>query len=272
MIKVVAVLRYPMKSMRGEAVHSIHIDARGLAGDRRLALIEQETGLVASAKQPGKWGRLLQCQATLPDDGVVRITLPSGRSVRADDPGIDSLLSEYVERDVVLSATSPEDPHLEREWPPVVGLAPAEVIASGHQITAMASAAPGTFFDYAPVHLLTVSTLAALRAGGDDPFDALRFRPNLILDTPGEGFVEQQWLGRQLSLGDGVVLEVIEHTPRCAVPSLAQGDLPRSPEVLRTVVAKNRVSIDGRRFGCVGVYARVVQGGVIRAGDGGSLD
>lgn len=267
--RVGGLLRYPVKSMLGEALPSADVDERGLAGDRRFALVEQATGLVASAKQPSKWGALLQCRASLAHDGGVEIVLPDGSTTSSDDPDVDVILSDFVGRDVSLSSSPPADPHLERLWPQVAGLAPPEVVREGPHVTAMASAAQGTFFDYAPIHLVTTSTLAALRAAGTADFDAARFRPNLILDAPEEGFAEGAWQGRRLRLGD-VVLEVINHTPRCAVPALAHGALPRRPDVLRTVVAENRIPVNGGRFACVGVYARVVRGGSLGVGqDGG---
>ena len=270
MMRVAGLWRYPVKSMMGEALTSVEVGADGLRGDRRLALVEQATGLVASAKHPSRWGRLLQCRATL-SDGAVTITLPSA-TVCSDDSDADEVLSAFAGRPVSLSAMPPTDPHLARHWPEVAGLAPPEVVAQREQVTPMGAGAPGTFFDYAPLHIVTTSSLAALRASGADAFSAARFRPNLLLDTPEEGFVEHGWLDRRVRLGDEVVLEVIKDTPRCAVPSLAQRDLPASPDVLRTVVARNRVDVDGRVFGCLGVYARVVSGGTVRVGDDAGLD
>lgn len=44
--------RYPVKSMRGEELNSAEITTRGLRGDRAYAVIDAETGKVASAKHP----------------------------------------------------------------------------------------------------------------------------------------------------------------------------------------------------------------------------
>ena len=268
-MRVSGLLRYPVKSMLGEGIQESAVDEKGVVGDRRFALIEQETGLVASAKQPSKWAPLLQCRASL-DESRASIQLPDGSTTSSDDPRVDDVLSEYLGRRVSLSSQPPADPHLERLWPKVPGLAPAGVVRKDPYATAMASAAPDTFFDYAPLHLIALSTLEALRAEGRDEFDALRFRPNIILDTDWPGFAEKAWLGRHLQLGD-VVIEVVEHTPRCAVPALAHGDLAANPEVLRTVVAKNRLTIGGGRFGCVGVYARVARAGEVAVGDEAAL-
>ena len=62
----------------------------------------------------------------------------------------------------------------------------------------------GTFLDLAPVHLLTTATLDGVRAARPDlDWDVRRFRPNLVLDVAGAPFVENDWSGRRLALGDG---------------------------------------------------------------------
>ena len=47
--------RYPVKSMLGEDLNGVALDEAGVTGDRRFALIDEETGLIASAKHPRKW-------------------------------------------------------------------------------------------------------------------------------------------------------------------------------------------------------------------------
>src|ERR1700724_2604882 len=49
-MRVESLRRYPVKSMLGETVDSLFVDEGGAAGDRRLALVDPETGYVASAK------------------------------------------------------------------------------------------------------------------------------------------------------------------------------------------------------------------------------
>lgn len=263
---IASLLRYPVKSMLGEAVTQSAIGTDGLEGDRRLAVVAQRSGLVASAKHPSKWGKLLRCHA-VGGNSTVTIMLPGLRVARSDDDDVDDALSEYCGQPVRLTSLPPPDPHLEREWPDIAGLAPPEAIVRAGTVTPMASAAPATFFDYAPVHIVTTSTLAALRKGGPKSgFDARRFRPNIIVSTPHEGFVENTWAGKSLSVGTAVV-EVLTPTPRCAVPALAHGELPADPDVLRTVVARNRIDIGRGLFACVGVYGRVLRPGHASVGD-----
>ena len=51
---VVSLWRYPVKSMMGEGVNSSYVTDRGLVGDRIYAVIDKQSGKVASAKNPRK--------------------------------------------------------------------------------------------------------------------------------------------------------------------------------------------------------------------------
>jgi uncharacterized protein len=53
---VVALWRYPVKSMMGEELNATEITDRGLVGDRQFAVLDVATGKVAGAKNPRKWG------------------------------------------------------------------------------------------------------------------------------------------------------------------------------------------------------------------------
>ena len=52
---IVALWRYPVKSMQGEQVDWSAVTERGLVGDRAYAILDRETGHIASAKHPRKW-------------------------------------------------------------------------------------------------------------------------------------------------------------------------------------------------------------------------
>ena len=120
----------------------------------------------------------------------------------------------------------------------------------------------GTFFDAAPVHLLTTATLNALRKSHPEGrFEVRRFRPNIVIqaNTEIEDFVENGWIDRVLSIGDQVQLRVTGPCPRCVMTTLPQSDLPADPGVLRTAAKRNQAH--------VGVYAAVLREGEIRRGD-----
>jgi uncharacterized protein len=266
---VAALRRYPVKSMLGEDVDAGDVTLTGLAGDRRLAVVSRTTGKIASAKLPRLWRDLLTLSAAA-TEGAVRITLPEGRTVWSSDADIDMVLSGLLGQPVTLTATPPPGAALDRAVPEAVlrdgvdAPVPAELMELG------GGGPPGTFADFAPLHLLTTSTLdriAELSPSGRA--DLRRYRPNVVVRSAAPGFTENDWLERSLRIGDDLVLRVIARTPRCAVPTLAHGVLPRDPDALRVLARHNRVqpldSLDPEP--CAGVYAAVLRPGRIRLGD-----
>ena len=258
---VVALWRYPVKSMQGEELNACAVTAGGFLGDRAFALVEVADGKVASAKNPRKWPHLFDFRAAYvepPRAGVsrppVRITLPDGTELPAERPDRDEVLSEVLGRAVSLSGSPAAAPVLEEYWPDVEGL-PHRDAVTDEAIPA------GAFFDLAPVHLLTTATLDRLRElYPRGRFEVRRFRPNVVLACPdGAGdFPEQAWVGRTLHLG-GVQLRVTGPCPRCVMITLPQSDLPADRGILRAAVQHTG--------GNVGVYASVVRGGTVRRGD-----
>ena len=61
---VVALWRYPVKSMMGEELNSSEVTDRGLLGDRQFAVVDRATGKVGGAKNPRKWGNFFDFRAT----------------------------------------------------------------------------------------------------------------------------------------------------------------------------------------------------------------
>jgi uncharacterized protein len=112
------------------------------------------------------------------------------------------------------------------------------------------------------VHVLTTATLDRLHELYPQGEMAVRrFRPNIVIDTAGAvaGFVENEWVGRRLQVGEQVQLFVTEPCPRCVMITLPQGGLAKDNGILRTAAQYNNVH--------VGVYASVLRGGRIRRGD-----
>ena len=89
---VTTLRRYPVKSMLGEDLDASDVSHRGLARDRRLAVVSRRTGKVASAKYPRLWRDLLTLSAAALDD-TARITFPT-EDRRSTDADID----EYCRR------------------------------------------------------------------------------------------------------------------------------------------------------------------------------
>ena len=265
---VVALWRYPVKSMMGEELNSADVTERGLVGDRHFALRDPATGKVVSAKNPRKWGNFFDFRAVFaepPTTGSrlppVRITLPDGAVVSTEQDDLAQILSTALGREVTLdevepgAATAAQGATAEEYWPDIEGLDYRDTVTDF-------DLPEGMFFDIGMVHLITTTTLDRLRdfyqAGR---FETRRFRPNIVVaPRPDEqGFVENDWIGRTLAIGEQVRLRVTEPCPRCVMTTLAQGDLPKDPGILRAAAQHNGAN--------VGVYASVEQGGAIRRGD-----
>jgi uncharacterized protein YcbX len=264
--EVVWLGRYPVKSMLGEELDEAHLDDSGVAGDRRYALVDEETGLVASAKNPRKWRALLSLAARHRSDGRVTVTSPDGAVLDADDPAAGAALSRLLDRPVRVTGSRIEGAAMERLTPPT------EPGAGAMTRSALAAGTPGdTFVDFAAVHVITTATLDAL--GEQHPggrVDRRRFRPNIVVRMDeAVPFEENTWPDRTMTVAGHAEIRIVAPTPRCAVPTLAHGDdLPDDPAVLRTAARLNRVPVlDSGRLTCVGAYGAVHRPGRLRLGD-----
>ena len=274
--------RFPVKSMLGEHPAAVDITESGIVGDRAWGLVDIETGKVASAKHPRLWEPLLGLRATYDDEPkpgtVVRIQLADGSTVSSDDADVDKRLSAAIGRDVHLTSEVPPKASYDEEWPDVDGIAPSEFIAAtrsgrsaaGHDLSSLpvGMLAPGTFQDVAPLTLMTTASLRAARAiYPDGDWDDRRFRSTLLIDVDGDGFAEQEWVGKSLRIG-AVELSVTAPTPRCVMVTLAQQDLPNDRKLLPTLAKHNRLDVLGSGlYACLGVYASVVRNGRIETGN-----
>lgn len=217
-MRVGALARYPVKSLLGEELTAAEVGPRGLAGDRAW-YVRTEDGAVASGKSTRRFRRvdgLLALSARLDgaDDAAPLVAFPGGAVHRAGTSDADAALAAVTGRSVTFAPVRAD---------PV--------------------------FDEGPVHLVTTSSLRAVAGvlGGD--VDLRRFRPNVVVDTPGlPGFPETGW--DVVELG-GVVLRVEGPMPRCVM-----------------VTAPVLEAVHEVAGGELGVWATVLRPGVVRVGDG----
>jgi len=158
--------RFPVKSMQGEQVERSTLGPAGLDGDRRYALVHDDTGKVLTAK---RYGDLLLATARTKGDQVV-IALPDGTEHLAGDPDTDAAITAWLGQPCHLAeppagAGAPEfDMSFDAEHP--------------DQDMFAWPVAAGTYLDLAGAHLLTTSSLAAgRRLHPDGDWDVRRFRP-----------------------------------------------------------------------------------------------
>ena len=272
--------------MQGEQLEEAEVTAHGILGDRAYALIDVETGKVASAKSVRLFPDLLACRATFvisPKGGCeippVLIDLPNGVTVATDSADADGALSEYFGRKVRLSRVAPDDFTVDQYHPDVEGVDPGghrdafvaqKLGAALFRAIGMESPVPaGSFLDLFPLSIMTTSTLARLNElRPETRFDQVRFRMNVILRTQQPGFVENDWVGRELRFDNGTRINVALLDPRCVMTTLAQDGLPQDINVMRTLVHHNKLQVgDLGKYPCAGVYAMIGEPGKLAIGD-----
>lgn len=206
LVSVAELWRYPVKSLGGERVSRVEVDARGLRGDR-LWSVRDEDGKFGSGKSTRRFRRmdgLLMLTAQY-DGEVPVIRFPDGNLRRGDDADLDNALSDHVGRPVRLGR--------ERDV---------------------------SHFDEGPLHLVTGASLNTVARERGAAVDVRRFRANLVLQIgDATGFVEESWLGRRLAIGPSLVIEVGEAMPRCVMVTMPQADLPADDDLLKDVTRVN---------------------------------
>jgi hypothetical protein len=234
--EVVALWRYPVKSMQGERVEVAHVGPRGIVGDRGWAVVDTTTGLALTGRRAPE---LLFAHAAIVGDDV-RITLPDG-SVAADD----AALSGWLDRSVTLvRATDTMSGTFE------IGLAPDDDADRDPTVEWYRWDGPvGTFHDSTRTQVSIIGDATV----GD--WDMRRFRPNVVIAGTGE----DEWVGATLRLGDAVV-DVSKQIDRCVMTTRAQpGGIARDVDVLRTIVRE--------RANNLGIATLVQTPGAVRVGD-----
>ena len=224
---VVALRRYPVKSMAPEELDGAEVSWHGLAGDRRWAFVRD--GQVRSGfpwltiRERPEMARYrpFYTERARPNASATMVRTPSGGELDVADPALAAELGPGV-----------------------------RVIKQDRGV-----------FDTMPLSLLTTQTLAGLGRLVGTGLAAGRFRPNLLVDASVAGFPEfpeDAWVGRILRIG-GLRMRVDKHDLRCVVPTIDPVTLDRSPVILGTI-ARER----GNRFG---VYGSTVRPGRVAVGD-----
>jgi len=190
--------RYPVKSLKGEALGCVDIDSRGVLGDRLYAISNVECKL-GSGKDTRRFKRidgLFAISAETKADGLF-ITLPNGSVLLGNDPSINSMLSKTLGQSVTLTKESRV-----------------------------------SHFDEGAIHILTTASLSLLQTKlPDSGIVPERFRPNIVIASQ---LYDQDLLGKVIRVGE-VSLEVTHKTERCRMVTMSQGQLESRPDILKKV-------------------------------------
>ncbi|MET7373344.1 MOSC domain-containing protein [Micromonospora arida] len=224
-MRVAEIRRFPIKSLLGEQLEAVDITARGLADDRQWACRDRD-GKLGSGKSTRRFRRmpgLLDLRSHLAGS-VPTVELPDGRSFAADSPAGHAAVSLTLGRNVTIEPET-DVPH----------------------------------HDEGPVSVITTAALRALATVIGEPVAQARFRANLLIDVPGTGFPEDDWLHHDLRLASGAVLRPSSPQTRCVMIDMAQGDVPLHGGLLKAVAEHHAMTF--------GLWATVVRPGRVAVGD-----
>ena len=229
--RVESLWRYPVKSMRGEEIEQAYIGFAGVYGDRLFAFKssgsspalpyltgrEQEQMLLyqpkfryreraaqppnldeAEAGAPG-----LNPAVADPEDLILDVEAPSGKTIAVDDPALISMLREGISEEHALT-----------------------LVRSERSMT-----------DCRPLSLFSVNTLRQLNEELGVDLDKRRFRANIYMDLEDQvGFAENAFVGKTLQIGSKAVFSILERDPRCKMITLDPDTAEPNPDILRQVV------------------------------------
>jgi len=207
--RVVAMFRYPVKSMAADPLTAVDVSWHGLAGDRRWAFIRD--GL---ARSDFPWLTLREradmrhyrpsfVEPERPDTSTTVVRTPSGEVFDVVDPALASELGPGV-----------------------------RVIKQNRGV-----------FDTMPLSLITTQAIASLGALVEAELDVQRFRPNLLIESADPtAFPEDAWLSSVLRLG-GMRMRVDKRDSRCVIINIEPQTTARNPEVLRALARERQACL-----------------------------
>lgn len=217
--------RYPIKSTAGEELTEARLDRRGLEHDRAWAAYTADGG-IASGKTTRRFRKVegLLHWRSARGETAPRLVAPDGAEFEAGTASADAALADAFGQPLALRREA-DVPH----------------------------------HDDSAVHLVTAPAIRTVERLIGAPFDPARARANLLLDLPGDGFVEDDWLGAELAIGDEVVLRLDAPMVRCVMVDASQAGVPVERHALQALGRAHDVEL--------GLQASVVRTGTIRVRD-----
>ncbi len=199
--------RFPVKSMKGEALQTTSLTLQGVPEDRRYAFVQ------TASRSSFPW--------------LTARELPEMLTYRARIEGTES-------PQVTVEAPSGE------QWP-------VDSDELRHQLETQSGRALFLLrdhrgcYDAAPISLISQQTVARIAEESETREDPWRFRPNLLVDLEDGGpFDELHWVGRILRVGDSARVAITEVDKRCAIITLDPKSARPSPNILRCVAQQHQ--------------------------------
>ena len=253
---------FPLKSARGFGLSAAEVRPRGLAGDRRWMVVDENHQFMTARKCPALLSILtrldehrLTLRARDREPLTVALATPDRRApvviwrdevdACLPDPAADAWLSEVLGQACYLAYMD------ERAVRPLA----AKHGFDDHVVS---------FADGMPLLLVNEASVADVSARVGRPIETLRFRPNIVI-RGAEAFAEDSW--REVRVGD-VTFAVVSACARCVFTTLdpITGERDPAGEPLKTLSSFRRHP-QKRSDVLFGANLTPLGNGVVRVGD-----
>ncbi|MEO8541229.1 MAG: MOSC domain-containing protein [bacterium] len=226
------ITRYPVKSMRGEALDSVDVGFTGLPSDRSYAFVQEG----ANVYKPFPWFTARDCPQLLQCEPVVTEVNRGWPTLLVRTPNDGDFELGSAQFAALLEAWSGKKAHVHSDH-------------RGCQ-------------DVAYVSVISTATIRALSEAAGVEVDQRRFRMNFVVEMGDEPFAENAWAGKTVTIG-GATIAVHEPDRRCNMITLHPDTGESAPSVLKKAGELNNA--------CAGMYCSVLVEGTIALGDSVSL-
>jgi uncharacterized protein YcbX len=235
----------PVKGTAHRPYDVVELTPTGVAGDRRLCLVDLDRRRVLRTVQTP---RLLTVLARR-DGDVLTVEVPGAEPLTAPLERTAEVVScDYWGRPAELTVL--RGPH-------------AALLGEhlGRPVTLAAAPPAAVVFDGPGVTVLGTASLRDLgeRTGRDLLAESARFRASLVVETD-EPYVEETWLGRELLAG-AATLHAGVPVPRCAVIDHSPVTGEKDVRLLKALAAYRPLNAAGEP--AFGIYARVTAPGTV---------
>lgn len=254
---------YPVKSVAGLSLDTVEVRPRGLAGDRRYVIVDEQGKFITARENPA----LLSISAALHADGVWLTLSASGHApvTAMPDPSIAAEgwrmpITVWGDSINALPVSGPVN-----QW--LSGLLGQTVILyyMDEEAARPIAGEPGhevSFADGYPLLVVSEASLADLNAKLGEDLAMARFRPNLVVSGC-DAFAEEAW--NVMTIGH-VTLKITTRCERCVLTTRDPNTGVRHPasEPLRTLATYRR---NDAGKACFGMNAIVLKGGTVSVGE-----
>ena len=252
--KVDSLWRYPVKSMRGEELDELFAGFSGIYGDRLFAFKSSASPTGFPYFTAREQRKLLQYRPRFryPDKAARPINLTEAEKL---SPNINPISADAVE--LIIDVETPDGKMFAIDDPALIRLLKIG-IDQKHQLTLMRSERAMT--DCRPVSIFSLQSARQLGEETGTGIDKRRFRANVYIDLmSGEGFAENELVGRSVRIGPKVVVSVLQRDARCMMITLDPDTGEKDPAILKKVAQAHD--------GMAGVYGAVMVEGLLHKGD-----